>query len=81
MFFFLHPFHSPAQDSSEQWGIKALRWSQASLHFSNCDLVLGGGAKERQAAWDRAENLCGVGHTAQTQAFFSEGQGRDRWAI
>lgn len=73
--------HVPAQDSSEQRGIEALRRGQTSLNLSDRHLVLGGGAEEGQAARDGAEDLCRVGHAAQTQAFFSEGQGRDRRSV
>lgn len=66
---------SPAEDSPEQRGVKALRRGQASLHLPDCDLVLGCGAEQREATRDRTENLSWVGHSSHTETLLAEGQG------
>lgn len=76
-----HPYSfptslSPAEDSTQQRGVEALRRGEASLHLPDRHLVLGGGAEQREATRDRTEDLGRVGHGSHTQTILTEGQDR-----
>lgn len=67
---------SPPQHSAQQGGVEALGRREASLHFRHRDLVLGGGAEQREAARHRAEDLVGVHHPAEERVLV-DGDGGD----
>lgn len=70
-------FLSPAEDSTQQRSVEALRWGEASLHLPDRHLVLGGGAEQREATRDRTEDLSRVGHGSHAEALLTHGQGRE----
>lgn len=70
------PRPSPPEHSAQQGGVEALGRRQASLHFRHRDLVLGGGAEQREAARHRAEDLVGVHHPAEERVLV-DGDGGD----
>lgn len=74
-FFFCFFLLLPAEDSAQQRSVEALGRGEPPLHLPDGDLILGGGAEQRQAAWHRAENLGRVGHGAHAEAVLPEGQG------
>lgn len=49
--------YSPAQDTTEEGGVEALRRGEAALHLRYRHLVLGGGGEEGEAAWHGAEHV------------------------
>lgn len=67
---------SPAEDSTQQRSVEALRRGEASLHLPDRHLVLGGGAEQREATRDRTENLGWVGHGSHAETLLTDGQGR-----
>lgn len=69
-------FLSPAEDSTQQRGVEALRRGEASLHLPDRHLVLGGGAEQREATRDRTEDLGRVGHGSHTETLLTDGQSR-----
>lgn len=72
---------SPAEDSTQQRGVEALRWGEASLHLPDRHLVLGGWAEQREATGDRTEDLRRVGHAPNAEALLTHGQGREGRAV
>lgn len=72
---------SPAEDSAQQRSVEALGGRQAPLHLPDGHLVLGVGAEQREAAWNRAEDLGGVGQSGEAQALLPQAQGREGRAV
>ena len=51
----------PPENSTKKRGVETFRWREPALDLCNCDLVLGGGGEEGEAAGDGAEDVGGQG--------------------
>ena len=51
----------PPENSTKKGGVETFRWREPALDLCNCDLVLGGGGEEGEAAGDGAEDVGGQG--------------------